>query len=94
MQLKQCCHSKCLWTCQTWLHISHATLFCSRNKWSRCPYLHHQNHCVTHNKREDEVLECLRRHHTPYMELETIVGNVPPQGFGFESKLDTLALMK
>ena len=55
-------------------------------------HLHHKHNSVAHNKREDEVLKWLWRHHTPYMELETIFRNVPPKGFRFESKLDTLAL--
>lgn len=59
---------------------------------ARATHLHHKHNCVAHNKREDEVLKCLRRHHTPYMELEAIFRDVPPKGFRFESKLDTLTL--
>ena len=69
--------------------IEHPTF---AERWHSYTYLHHQHHCVAHNESKDEVLECLWRHHTPYMELEAVIRNVPFQWFGLQSELNALTL--
>lgn len=57
-------------------------------------YLHHQNNCVAHNEREDEVFKGLWRNHAPYMELKAILRNVTFQRFRSQCKFYTLTLRK
>ena len=56
--------------------------------------LHAQSKRVGDNQRENDVLEWLRCDHPPDLVLESRFRDVTTEGFSFQSKFDTISLLK